>query len=205
MNYVELSIEKLKEENKKLYDIIRKEYDFDCVVFIARGSYLIGEEIASFNNVKLLEIFATRKSASLIKKIASPMLKILPKSLKKFLRKSELKSGIHNKDSERVISYNKSKFNGDYKKILLVDDSIDTGNTICQVYDELRKIFPNSEIKTAVLNIFTAAKTKFTPDFSLYEDTVILGPWSNDSKEHTKYIHEYKKWHDNYEGDTNEK
>ena len=61
MDYLELSIKSLREENKKLYFKIKFKYNFDLVIFIARGAYMIGEDIAKLQGVPCLEIFASRR------------------------------------------------------------------------------------------------------------------------------------------------
>ena len=39
MEFIELSIEDLKETTKKLYNKVNKNYKYDLVIFVARGSY----------------------------------------------------------------------------------------------------------------------------------------------------------------------
>lgn len=193
MKYIDLSKENVREKNKYLYDLIIKEYNYDLVVFIAKGSYIIGKDLAELNNTPLLEIFATRKGNKL-KKILSPMLRIIPAKIKAKLREKEMNSKYHTKNTDRKISFDKKKYSK-YKNrtnILLVDDSIDTGNSIKLAYNTLIDYFPNASVKIAVFNVMDKAYIK--PDFTLYKDTMISGPWSSDSKEHKEYIDEYLEW-----------
>ena len=77
MKYIELSIEDLKKTNKELVKIISKSnIKYDLVIFIAKGSYLIGKGIADELKLPLLEINASRKGGKL-KKILKPILKII--------------------------------------------------------------------------------------------------------------------------------
>ena len=46
MDYLELSIKSVEEKCNELYKVIRKNYDYDLVIFIAKGSYIIGKNIA---------------------------------------------------------------------------------------------------------------------------------------------------------------
>lgn len=200
MKLVELSTKKLEEENKKLYNLIIKDYDYDLVIFIARGSYKIGSDIANLNNSNLIEIFAKRKGGKL-KKVLRPILSIIPKSLKTILRKKEFNSDFHEKNFDRKISYNKIKWMKykNSKKILIVDDSIDTGYSIKFVKDEVEKFFKGKEIRIAALNYFKKSEKIVKADYFLYADTMLLGPWSNDSKENKEYLKEYGEWHDKFE------
>lgn len=197
MELLELSKKRLKEENNKLFNLIIKEYNFDLVIFIARGSYLIGKELADMNNVPLLEIFATRKGGK-FKKIISPILKIIPKRIKNILRDKEFNSNYHEKNNDRKIYFDEKiwkKYN-DKKNILLVDDSVDTGYSILYAKNEIEKYFSNSTVKVGAINCFKKSKNIVNTDFYLYSDVLLLGPWSNDSKENYEYIKEYEDWHE---------
>ena len=127
MEFIELSIEDLKETTKKLYNKVNKNYKYDLVIFVARGSYLIGEELAHLNEVPLLEIKATRKGGKL-KKIVSPLLVILPSNLKIFLRKKEIKSNYHKTNSERQIEIDENKKEKPYQ-----NSGIEQGDTIVEI------------------------------------------------------------------------
>ena len=65
VNYLELSIENVRDKCRELNKKI--DFDYDLVIFIAKGSYIIGQELANISNVPLLEIFATRKGGKLKK------------------------------------------------------------------------------------------------------------------------------------------
>ena len=200
MELLELSEEKMHDENKKLFKKIIKNYNYDLVIFIARGSYMIGLDLAKFNDVPLLEIFATRKGGK-IKKVLRPLLKIIPKNIKKILRKNEFNSNYHEKNSDRNITFNGKIWNEyrDKKNILLIDDSVDTGYSIKKAKDAIESFFTNSNVKIAAINYFEKSKKIVNVDYFLYSEKMLLGPWSNDSKENKKYLMEYKKWHEEQE------
>lgn len=198
MELVELSRKDLLEVNKKLYNIIKNDYEYDLVIFIAKGSYIIGVDLANYNNVPLLEIFATRKGGK-IKKFVSPFLKIIPKRIKSMLRKKEFNSNYHEKNFERKITFNDQKWKlyKKCKKILLVDDSVDTGYSIKFAKETISNYFDNADVRVAALNCFNKSKKIVKTDFYLYEDKMLMGPWSNDSKENKSYLDEYYLWHNN--------
>lgn len=199
MNYIEFSLENVKEKTKELNELIFKEnFKFDIVIFIAKGSYPIANELSRLNNVPLLEISATRKGGR-IKKILKPIMKIIPKKLLILMRKKEMNSTYHETNHERNIVYSEKIYKKylDSKNILLVDDSIDSGYSIIEVKKTLEKLFINSTIEVAVFN--TMKKSIIKPEFTLYENTMICGPWSNDSKYYSTFIREYKEWKKEYE------
>lgn len=195
MNFLELSIEKLHEENKKLYEKIKKEYNYDLVIFIAKGAFLIGQDLAELNNTPLLEICATRGGGKL-KKLGKPVLKVIPNNLKIFLREKEFKSNYHSKHIDRKITYDTEKWEKyiNSKNILLVDDSVDTGYSIKTSKEEIKSFFGNANLKVAALNVFEKSKDIVITDYFLYKDTMIKGPFSNDSKENKEYIKLYNNW-----------
>lgn len=197
MNYQELSIKNLKKTDKKLYNLLNKEYKYDLVIFVARGAYLIGRDFSEFNNCPLLEIKASRSGGKL-KKLLRPILCLIPEKLKLYLRKKELNSNVHKENNERNVMFDEEKYkeNKKAKKILLVDDSIDTGYTIKSAKEAIENFFKGATVKVAVLNYFDKAKDVFTPDYYLHKDTILKGPWSNDSKENKKYLKMYYKWRD---------
>lgn len=199
MNYIEMSEENVKENTIKLFEIIKKDrFDYDLVIFISKGAFLIGSELAEMKKVPLLEIYAQRKG-SLIKRMIKPFLRCLPKSLLISLRKQEMKNPYHEKNKERNVSYSEKKYIN-YKKcekILLVDDSTDSGYSIKEALNKLEELFEDSQIKTAVFN--TMSKSKYKPEYTLFSDVMICGPWSNDSKYYKEFIAKYKEWKKNYD------
>lgn len=193
MNYIELSEESTRTESRTLARKIAENFKPEIVIFVAKGSYYIGDEIAKYFNVPLIEIKAERQSGK-IKKIIAPILKLIPSFIKKQLREIEVKSNVHKVKSERKISLEKDNIEKlmKCKNILLVDDSIDTGNTIKQIVNFLDKYKLN--IKTAGLNVFTMSEEIIKIDYYNYKDTLLNGPWSNDSKYYKKFMEDYKKF-----------
>ena len=195
MNYIELSSKDVENRTIELYNKISSNYKFDLVIFVAKGSYTIGKKIAELGNCPLLEIKATRKGNKL-KKIISPFLKIIPKKIKIYLRSKEFKSNIHDKNIERDVIYDKELWNQykGCKNIVLVDDSVDTGYSIKACQEEIKSFFSNSTIKIAAFNYFEKSARMVKTDYYIFKDTMVNGPWSNDSKYHKEFIKEYINW-----------
>ena len=195
MDYIELSLKNVEEKSKELAKKISLEYNPDVVVFISRGAYQIGKVMANYYNVPLLEIFAKRKVGKL-KKFISPFLKIIPKGLKKFLREKEFNSNIHVSRNERNVFFDEEKWKEykNKKNILLVDDSVDTGNTIFQVKNVIEQYFDGAEVVVAALNVFSKSENIIKIDYCLWKETMLNGPWSNDSIENKEFIKMYTCW-----------
>lgn len=195
MNYIELSSKDVENKTIELYDKISKNYKFDLVIFIAKGSYTIGQKLSELGKCPLLEIKATRKGNKL-KKIVSPILKLIPKKIKMYLRNKEVKSNVHEKNIDRNVIYDREIWNKykDSRKIVLVDDSVDTGYSIKACKEEIEKFFPNSNIKVAAFNYFDKSSSVIKVDYYIYKETMMNGPWSNDSKFHKEFLEKYNTW-----------
>ena len=104
---------------------------------------------------------------------------------------------MYNKNFERNISMEEEDLKKllKYKRVLLVDDSIDTGNTIFQILKFLEKY--KLEIEIAALNVLTEAKEKVKVKYYNYENFLLNGPWSNDSKYNKFFLEDYRKWRKN--------
>jgi hypoxanthine phosphoribosyltransferase len=197
VEYLELSLENIRNYSRQIAKSVESWGKPDLVIFIASGGYLIGNELACYFQTPLLKISATRK-VHLFKKILSPFLKLLHSKIKMVLRKWEAQSNYHDRYKERDISFNSDiwlKYK-DSKKILVVDDSVDTGNTMRAVKETVSSFFINTEkeIKYLAFNYFSMCSPETKPDFYLWVDTMLNAPWSSDSKENRIFLEEYQKY-----------
>ncbi|MCM1489397.1 MAG: phosphoribosyltransferase domain-containing protein [Muribaculum sp.] len=66
--------------------------------------------------------------------------------------------------------------------ILVIDDAIDSGDTLYAVVQTLKKVNPSVEVKVAVITV-TTKSPRMVPDYYIYNNrTLIRFPWSNDFK-----------------------
>lgn len=193
MKFIELSIKDLENQCREWAKEINKSYQPDLIVYVAKAGYLIGKEMKDVFNVPLVGISATREGNHL-KEIVGPVISILPNFVRNILISIELKSNKHDKNTERKIHFHKSLENikkANIKRILVVDDSIDTGHSMKQVVDAITSVFTETEIKVAGLNVWDKSKDIIKTDYVLYENTVIKAPMSKDSTEYKKFIKIY--------------
>lgn len=194
MDYLELSIEKLNEECQKWALEIKKEYNPDLIIYIAKGGYLIGKSFSEFFKVPLIGI-KTERTGNKIKSFLTPLILKLPTKICDILRIIELKTNLHNRYKERKIKVNLT-FNkldkNKIKKILIIDDSVDTGYSMKAVFNEIKKSFLNAEIKLAAINVWEESIKTINIDFCIYKNTIIRTPMSKDSKEYSTFLKLYK-------------
>ncbi len=67
-------------------------------------------------------------------------------------------------------------------RILVVDDAVDSGNTLLSVVEAVNKSCPDAEIATAVV-VVTTDTPVIIPDYYMFNNQLIRFPWSADAKE----------------------
>lgn len=162
----------------------------DHVLFVERGGLLIGVEIAAYFGCVVSGISATR-SGRTSKAALKSLLCYLPRSIANLLRRIEIYSGIHRLNSNRAVSV-EGELPGRDKKILIVDDALDTGYSIRAIVDYLAdKGYKSGLIKVAVITT-TSATPVFPADYSLFEKVICRFPWSTDSREYQQARSQYE-------------
>lgn len=194
MDCIELSIKKLDEVCRDFAFEIKKEYQPDLVIYLAKGAYLIGNSMSNVFNVPLIAIGSTREG-NVLKEKLSLLLGLLPRWLCNFLRRVELKSNVHGRNKERHIEFLDDiallNIQTNNLKILVVDDSVDTGSSVLAAQKVIKSKFPDSVIRIAVLNVMSASKENIKVDYYLYTDKMLRTPMSKDSREYRKFLEMY--------------
>lgn len=197
MDCIELSLKDLQKRSYELADLVKENYEPDLIIFIAKGGYLIGKHLGDRLGVSIVPVYAERQAGSLKNAIA-PFLKLLPKSVKVMLREMEIKSGVHNTIKERQVSFPNDVIIekvSKAKKILIVDDSVDTGGSVISIMGALQEIDTSLlDIRVALLNVFTEAANKLPRYYCLFHNTIMITPMSNDSKENSQFISLYNQY-----------
>lgn len=193
MKCIELSKKDLEVQCKDWAEKIKKEYQPDLIVYVAKAGYLIARPMKNVFDVPLVGISATREGNSL-KEIVGPLVSLLPNFVRNFLISMELKSNTHDRNTERKIRFHQSLENihqDSIQKIIVVDDSVDTGHSMKQVVDAISNKMNHVQIKVAGLNVWDKSEDVIKTDFALYRNTVIKTPMSKDSKEYKDFMKIY--------------
>ena len=193
MSSVELSINELHDGCVEWAKTIENEFSPELIVYIAKAGYPIAAAFNEVFNVELLGIGASRKGNGLKDKIG-PIFAHLPGCFRNFLTKAEMKLNVHGKNTERNISFHQKLKDLDvtkYKNILIVDDSVDTGNSVLKAKEEIARMFSPENIAIASLNVWDKSKELIEVEFALYRNTIIKAPMSKDSKEYKIFTRTY--------------
>lgn len=186
-NKISVSIEDL---NDNIHEIASKisvtEFKPSCVLYVDRAGKYIGYQLSQYFNCKFLGIKAARDGSKL-KEIIKPVLNKLPERITHFLRRIELRSGIHNIKKNRNIQFiNSPPDKKDY--ILVVDDAVDTGYTILSTIEFLiENGYQRNQILICAIAL-TNVKAVCKPDIYLFNHALTF-PWSSGSR----YFRQYEK------------
>ena len=204
MKCITLSIENLNRKTKKWAREILSEYSPDMIIYVAKAGFLIGKGFSETMECPMIGVETVREKGNGLKSQIAPLIGKLPLFVRNMLITIELKSGVHKKNDYRKVNMldeisqlETTKIN----KILVVDDSIDTGNSILAVKDYISTIFRNAEIRVAGLNVWDMSKEKVFTDYALYKNTIIKAPMSKDSKEYDAFMKIYNNYRNNQKED----
>lgn len=161
----------------------------DVVLGIATGGLLVADEIKKaglFGEARFVSTESRRQSTELKGGVGlGRLLKKLPAVINNLLRHLEslLRQLFHDANETRRV-----EFQGDAievikagRKILIVDDAVDSGVTLRSVIEHVKVLNSNIQIKTAVITV-TWQNPLVTPDFQVYRNLLVRFPWSADAK-----------------------
>lgn len=123
-----------------------------------------------------------KKSNQLIKITLQKSFKILPQSILNKLRVIEYKYLLHKaENNSREITFPDNFDWKVYDKILVVDDAVDSGNSLRSVLEKIEQeiIIPKTNIISLTV-VVTNKQSVIVPDYYLYSDILIRFPWSLD-------------------------
>lgn len=171
-----------------------EEYAPQLVLFIAKAGYPIGKVIADHFGTPLLGVSAEREGGRL-KKLVSPLFRVTPNAVRNYLIGKELSSGFHAKYTERHITFecDLAPYREKGLRVLLVDDSVDTGISLLRVKEAAEKMLGYT-VRTAALNVWDKSAEVIRVDHALYRNTIIKAPMSKDSREYPRFLEEYEKY-----------
>ena len=165
--------------NRLCRNIIGSGYHVEHVLYVERAGLFIGWNIARFFDCPISPIF-TKRRFSHQKELLRFLLIKVPNPILRILRVIEVKSKIHSIISDRNVKFDHNH-SLNTKNVLVVDDAVDTGNTLFSVKTEIeQRSIGYKDIRYAVITI-TQNNTIFLPDYYLFKDLMIGFPWSMDS------------------------
>lgn len=167
-------------------EVVASGYEPDIVVAVARAGVFVAKamNIGDFYTVR-----CAREGAKAKKSRLGNVLRYLPAFVNVMLRKVEYRL-LQWRDKSvnyqpRVVEISpqlKTALSKGGRKVLIVDDAVDSGRSLRSIVDELGKYGKGNEIRTAVITV-TRPETVCDPDYALFRNrTLIRFPWAADRR-----------------------
>lgn len=188
MEVITLNNEAFQNSCKTLFSTL--DDDYDLVIGISKGGEYVLEAFALNTINKAIQfkiISIQRPSTTGFKKnkILRHLLKLLPYTILDLLRVYEAKKAQKNiatNISMPNVSIDLVDLNlKSIKKVLVLDDAVDSGVTLTKVVEAISKIIPEAIVVTAVLS-WTNSRSLMIPNHYVYKDALVRFPWSLDYK-----------------------
>lgn len=197
MQVVTLTPEDLNAHTARLADAVRTDAPtrFDAIVAVLRGGSIVCDyflrHFARSLYTARYDVALQRPSTKHKKKVLGKILRHLPYPLLDAMRKAEAKMlSLRRKINEPPVIPEVEMPNGlaaaltqtHQPEILLIDDAIDSGDTLYAIVATLRKTNPETKITVAVITE-TTDHPRIRANHTLYRNnTLIRFPWSDDYK-----------------------
>ncbi|MDE6627803.1 MAG: phosphoribosyltransferase domain-containing protein [Muribaculaceae bacterium] len=184
MKVLTLDSHALREHCRRLQEQVSRDYSPDLIVGIATGGTVVAAEM--YGELPHVDV-TCRRPASVSRRRTEQrygILKRLPVWLLNLMRIAQmrllqLKRNPH-RAVEPVDEATLKAIRG-ARRILLVDDSVDSGITLRNVLNTLRSVEGEREIRSAAITV-TLPNPKVRPDYTIYDEGMLCRfPWSNDA------------------------
>lgn len=176
-----LDLQALKELGRQLQlKIDNSMFVPDLVIGIPNGGVRIAVNV--FDKYPHASMKLVRAPKGGFKRRLSSFIKLLPLFMRDWFRILEahilVRKVGHMSNTQIVFP----EMDGNVKRVLFVDDAVDSGATLKAVMDSFSRQYPSIQAKSAVITI-TGANTSYRPDYYLFDNrTLIRLPWSIDMK-----------------------
>ena len=154
-------------------------YRPSTIVAVERGGLLLAEVVANGAGGSLRTMRVQRRGGRL-KKALGPLLRRAPTRLRDALRRAEHSSGVHRLLGRGAGSVGSTWSAGPTERVLVVDDAVDSGETMGLVLGALREAGA-TQTKVAVVTV-THESSRHLVDFA-WMSGLTRFPWSVDSPE----------------------
>ena len=204
MQVLTLDNRTFEEKCRHLADMVRNgtAARYDAIVAVRRGGSYVCDAFCRFfpssgygdrYDVSLQRPSTKRKNGML-----SRILKRLPLPVLDMMRMAEssILSLLHRMKADKATpgvelpeGLRRLLEDTETPEILVVDDAIDSGDTLFAIAESLRNTNPRLRLRIAVITV-TTNNPRIRPDFALFSNrTLIRFPWSNDFKNQKKAPH----------------
>lgn len=186
----------VQDDCRKWAEEIRQSFVPDAVVFVAKSGFLFAEAMAEELRVPMADISASRPGNDSKDRIAQILPK-MPRFLLALALSSKAQISYNQENSQRNVQVSgrlRDLCDKNPKRILVVDDSIDTGWTVLKVKEELARMLPDAEIRIAGYCVLTSSEDMVQADYFRYKNRIVVTATSRYSSEYREFLDDYEKW-----------
>lgn len=144
------------------------------VLGVADGGSELSRFFAKEFSTTTIPAFPARGTFSSVKHFFLPILRLLPEKISNRLRIYEIERKRISGGNKKIrITEESIDLIKHCQSILIIDDAVDTGETLSAIISEVKRINPEIAIRSAVLTI-TKKNPLCQPDFTLFNDNILL-------------------------------
>lgn len=192
----------MEEDCKEWAKEIEKDFRPDIVVFIAKSGFLFALPIAEYFGCPMADIAVSRpgnRGKDMIRRLVPS----IPGWLLKIALRSKANYSYQERNNRREIQISGRFENMDwerYKRILIVDDSTDTGWSMIAARDAVIRAAGDADVKTLSYCCIDISEKRLRVDYARYKNTIIISAASRYSKEYGGFIASLDNWRADFQG-----
>lgn len=193
--YIE-NMSTIQEDCKRWAEEIKKSYHPDLIIFIAKSGFLFAKPMAEIFGCNMADIVVERPGNN-SKNRLQKIIDVLPMSVIAGALRSPFMYKFNAAKKERQIRLTpkyEAECRKKYEKILIVDDSVDTGWTLLKVLELTKKNFLDAKIKVASYSVIEYSKVRVQVDFIRFENRIVITATSRKSEEYQTFLEMYGQW-----------
>ena len=155
-------------------------FEPDLTVSIPRGGDVMAEIACPKDKHRNIILIRNAKGGK-IKRLFKPLFSKIQRSLNNTLRKVEARYLMHRSNHMEHVTIVLPEECKTARRILIIDDAVDTGATLKAVFDKIKHANPTAEVKMAAITV-TSVNPIIMPDYCIYNNrTLVRFPWSIDN------------------------
>ena len=186
----------IQEDCKRWAEEIKKSYHPDLIIFIAKSGFLFAKPMAEIFGCNMADIVVERPGNN-SKNRLQKIIDVLPMSVIAGVLRSPFMYKFNAAKKERQIRLTpkyEAECRKKYEKILIVDDSVDTGWNLLKVLELTKKNFLDAKIKVASYSVIEYSKVRVQVDFIRFENRIVITATSRKSEEYQTFLEMYGQW-----------
>ncbi len=186
----------IEEDTRQWAKEIEMTYKPDLIIFIAKSGFLFAKPLADFFCCDMVDIQVSRLSNKRMD-ILKKLIPAIPNGFLAFYLKYKVSRKNYMDNNTRDVITNPRFDNCDfnkYERIMIVDDSVDTGWSLLKVTNLLDEKGQKSKYKVASYCVLEMALKNVSVDYYRYIDKIVITATSRYSREYQDFVDAYEKW-----------